>query len=131
MQNAAPALLPLRWDSVRKPGEGLGFQIPFIGAARADGLDVPPNVRSSSSMGITDGPQGHLVLLDAEEKIQIRVILEMGDRVVGFVPSVKDYNGGFTVFPPVNQSAQSALFIVRDSAADFVLPHVAIHKSMV
>ena len=55
----------------------------------------------------------------------------MGDRVVGFVPSVKDYNGGFTVFPPVNQSAQSALLIVGDAAADFVLPHVTIHESLV
>lgn len=79
----------------------------------------------------TDGPQGRFVLFDAEDKIQIRVILKMGDRVVGFVPAVKDYNGGFTVFPPVNQSAQSALFIVGDATAYLILAHIAVYKSMV
>lgn len=44
MKNAAPALFPSGWDSVRKSGEGLGFQIPFVGAARADGLDIPLDV---------------------------------------------------------------------------------------
>lgn len=44
MKNTAPALLPSRWDSVRKSGEGLGFQVPFVGAARADGLEIPLDV---------------------------------------------------------------------------------------
>ena len=44
MQNAAPALLPSGWDSVRKSGEGLGFQIPFVGAARTDRLDIPLDI---------------------------------------------------------------------------------------
>lgn len=44
MQNAAPALFASRWDSVRKSGEVLDFQVPFIGAARADGLDISPDI---------------------------------------------------------------------------------------
>lgn len=44
MKNVAPALFASGWDSVRKSGEGLGFQIPFVGAARADRLDVPLDV---------------------------------------------------------------------------------------
>ena len=44
MKNAAPALFASRWDSVRKSGEGLDFQVPFIGAARADGLDIPLDI---------------------------------------------------------------------------------------
>ena len=44
MKNVAPALFASGWDSVRKSGEGLGFQIPFVGAARADRLDIPLDV---------------------------------------------------------------------------------------
>lgn len=44
MKNAAPALFASRWDSVRKSGKGFDFQVPFVGAVRADGLDIPLNV---------------------------------------------------------------------------------------
>lgn len=44
MKSAAPALFTSRWDSVRKSGKSFDFQVPLVGAIRADGLDIPLDV---------------------------------------------------------------------------------------
>ena len=44
MKNLLHPLLWSRWNSVRKPGEGFVFQVPFVRTVRTDGLDIPLDV---------------------------------------------------------------------------------------
>ena len=75
--------------------------------------------------------QSRFVLLYAKNEIEIVHLVQMGYRVIGFVPPVQSQYRRLNKFSLVDQRLERPLFIVRFSTVKFTFSHVAVDKNVI